>query len=169
MHARSHEVWIHDVMDPPQTGILCSLSWCARISVNDKHLCRGICLFWFPSSYMVSSQRRGGCSTCSHQFLFLFFKITLSFPSKKKFCGAQFFWKKKWCSAFDDGGIVCVLLYFLSTSTSTSITSIVLESVVVIFFVNGCAHIVCMNAFGSLHLAFGKLRRLTKFTIFSPQ
>ncbi len=40
MHARSHEVWIHDVIDPPQTVVGCSLSWFARISVNDKHLSR---------------------------------------------------------------------------------------------------------------------------------
>ena len=50
-----------------------------------------------------------------------------------------------------------MLLYFMSTSSLQVQVLLVIvpeESVVVIFFVNGFARMVCMNAFGSLHLAY---------------
>ena len=50
-----------------------------------------------------------------------------------------------------------MLLYFMSTSSLQVQVLLVIvpeESVVVIFFVNGFARIVCMNAFGSLYLAY---------------
>jgi hypothetical protein len=51
-----------------------------------------------------------------------------------------------------------VLLYFMSTSSLQVQVLLVIvpeESVVVIFFMNGFARMVCMNAFvGSLHLAY---------------